>query len=75
MFSAEAIGSVVAFEAPHTSDPAFDAAMVLFKAIIQIDTGPVLHGLAQHSADRSRVGAMAASRWNTKSGSVANFRN
>jgi hypothetical protein len=62
VFSAEALGSVVALEASHTSDPALDAAMVLCKAIVHIDTGPVLHGLAQHSADRSGVGTMTVCR-------------
>jgi hypothetical protein len=54
VFTAEALGNVVVLEAPHTADPALDPAMVLLKAINQIDTGPVLYDLAQHGADRSR---------------------
>ena len=34
VFSAEALGGIVALEASHTSDPALDAAMVLFKTIV-----------------------------------------
>jgi hypothetical protein len=34
VFPAKALGSVMALEAAHTSDPAFDAAMVLLKAVI-----------------------------------------
>jgi hypothetical protein len=46
VLSTDALGSVVALELPHTSDPALDAAMLLFKAIVLIDTGPMLHSLA-----------------------------
>jgi hypothetical protein len=62
VFSAETLGSVMVLEASHTPDPALDAAMVLFKAIVQIATRPVLHGLAQQSADRSGVGTMTVCR-------------
>ena len=43
MLAAEALGGVVALEAPHTSDPSLDAAMVLFKTISQVGVGSVLH--------------------------------
>ena len=62
VFSTEALGGIMAFEASHTSDPALDAAMVLFKTIVQVGTGPVPHGLAQHGADCSGVGAMTVCR-------------
>jgi hypothetical protein len=32
VFSAEPIGRIMFFEAPHTSDSSFDPAMVLFKS-------------------------------------------
>ena len=41
MLATEAARSVMALEAAHTSDPALDAAMVLFKAIVQVGTRPV----------------------------------
>jgi hypothetical protein len=47
VFSAEPIGRIMFFEAPHTSDSSFDPAMVLFKSIIQIDARPVAHVAAQ----------------------------
>jgi hypothetical protein len=34
VFTTEAAGRVVALKAAHTSDPPFDAPMVLFKAVI-----------------------------------------
>ncbi len=37
MLAAEAADHVVALEAPHASYPAPDAAMVLFKAVVQVD--------------------------------------
>jgi hypothetical protein len=62
VFSTEAPGGIMAFEASHTSDPALDAAMVLFKTIVQIGALPVPHGLARHDANRSGVGAMTVCR-------------
>jgi hypothetical protein len=62
VFSTEALGGIVAFEASHTSDPAFNATMVLFKTIVQVGTGPMPHGLAQHGANRSGVRAMTICR-------------
>jgi hypothetical protein len=40
-----AISSLVALEAPHTSDPSFNPAMILFDAVIQVSTGPMSHFL------------------------------
>ena len=54
MLAAEAAGGVMILEAAHTSDPALDAAMVLFKAIVQVGTRPVPDFVAQHTADRPR---------------------
>src|SRR3954471_6321320 len=47
----EALGRGEALEAAHTSDAAFDAAMILFQAIVFVATGamgdpPVLSGFA-----------------------------
>lgn len=47
MLSTEARGGGVAFEALHTLDPALDAAMVLFKTIVPVSTGPVQHALTE----------------------------
>ncbi len=44
MLATEAAGSLMALEAAHTSDPALDAAMVLFKAVVQVGTRPVPDG-------------------------------
>ena len=46
MLATEAVRSVMALEAAHTSDPALDATMVLFKAVVQVGTRPVPDGLA-----------------------------
>jgi hypothetical protein len=62
VFSTEALGGIMALEASHTSDPALDTAMVLFKTIVQVGTGPMPHGLAQHGANRSGVGAVTICR-------------
>jgi hypothetical protein len=61
MLATEAVGRVMSPEAPHTSDPSFDAAMILFKAVVQVGAGPVPHRLPQHAADCPEVGAMAVS--------------
>ena len=58
MLATEAVRSVMALEAAHTSDPALDATMVLFKAVVQVGTRPVPDGFAQHASDRPRIGAM-----------------
>src|ERR1700730_12807288 len=61
-FTMLAISSLVVLEAPHTSDPSFNPAMILFDAVIQVSTGPMSHCLAQHAADRSGIRAMADCR-------------
>jgi hypothetical protein len=40
MLATEAIGSLVALEALHTSDPTFNPSMILFDVVIQVSTGP-----------------------------------
>jgi hypothetical protein len=35
MLATEAVGRVMVLEAPHTSGPSFDAAMVLFKRLFK----------------------------------------
>ncbi len=62
VLATEAAGCLMILEAAHTSDPALDAAMVLFKPVVQVGAGAVPDGLAQHAADRPRVGAMAVRR-------------
>jgi hypothetical protein len=62
MLATEAARGVRALEPAHTSDPAFDAAMVLFKTIVEVNAGPVPHRLSQHCADRPWVGAIAIRR-------------
>jgi hypothetical protein len=58
VLSAEPVGRVMLLEAPHTSDPSFDPAMVLFQSIIQVDARPVADVAAQGGADRALVGVM-----------------
>jgi hypothetical protein len=41
--SAEPLGRIEGHEASHTSDPAFDAPVVLLQSIVSIGAGPVLH--------------------------------
>ena len=53
VLTTEAVGGAMALEAAHTSDPAFNAAMVLVEAVVQVDAGPVTDGLARHAASRS----------------------
>ena len=48
VLAAEAVGGTVALEAAHASDPALDAAMVLFKAVVQVGAGTVPDRPAQH---------------------------
>ncbi len=57
--AAEALGRGEALEAPHTSDAAFDAAVVLLKAVVFVGAGPVDNPPAQRGADRPRVGSRA----------------
>jgi hypothetical protein len=57
--SAEPRGRAEALEAAHTSDAAFDAAVVLLKATAQAGAGPVLRAPAERGADCSRVGSVS----------------
>ena len=59
MLATEAGSGIVALEAPHTSDPAFDPTMVLFKTIVQVGVGSMADRPTQHGADRPGIGAMA----------------
>ena len=58
VLSAEPVGEVMALEAAHTAYRALDAAMVLLEAVVQLGSGPVPDGLAQHRADRPGIGAI-----------------
>jgi hypothetical protein len=59
MLATEAASGIMALEAAHTSDPACDATMILFKTIVEVCAGPVPHRPSQHGADRPGIGAMA----------------
>ena len=50
VLSAEATSGLIGFEAPHTSDPPLDAAVVLLEPVIQIGTGPVPDRPSERSA-------------------------
>ena len=41
MLATEAVGGTVALETAHASDPALNAAMVLFEAVVQVGAGAV----------------------------------
>jgi hypothetical protein len=60
MLAAEARGGVIGFEAPHTSNPALDATVILLQPIIQIGACPVPDRSSQCRADCSGIGAMAS---------------
>jgi hypothetical protein len=45
--STEPLGRTECLEAPHTSDPAFDAPVILLEPIILVGAGTVLHVSAQ----------------------------
>jgi hypothetical protein len=45
-------------DAPHTSDPAFHAAVVLLEPVVLVGAGPVHDVAAQRRTDRARVGAV-----------------
>src|SRR5690349_15105536 len=59
-------GSVVAcfgtFETTHGPEPAFDAAVILFKPVVQVAAGAVPHLLAQLGPDRARIAVVAIRR-------------
>jgi hypothetical protein len=59
MLAREEGSGIVALEAPHTSGPAFDPTMVLFKTIVQVGVGSMADRPTQHGADRPGIGAMA----------------
>src|SRR3954451_7707562 len=48
-----------AFEAPHGSIAAFDAAVILLQPVVPVGTGPVPHAFAQRGADRPGVAVVA----------------
>src|SRR3954464_7974587 len=52
---AEPGGRSRAFETPHGSIAAFDAAVVLFQPVVQVATGPVPHIFAEFGEDRAGV--------------------
>ena len=56
--STEPRGGIVFLEAPHTSDPDFDALVVLLEPVIPVCARPVLHVSARRRTDRARVGAV-----------------
>jgi hypothetical protein len=56
--SAEPLGRPERLEAPHTSDPAFHAAVVLLDPVVQVGIGPVFHLSAQRRVDCAWVGAV-----------------
>jgi hypothetical protein len=58
MLATETAGGVIALETTHTSDPAFDAAKILFKAIVEVCAGQVPHRPAQHGVDRPGIGIL-----------------
>jgi hypothetical protein len=62
MLATEAGGGIMAVNAAHASDATLDAAMILFKVIVEIHAGPVPHGLSQYAAGRPGVGTMAVRR-------------
>jgi hypothetical protein len=53
---------LIGFEAPHTSDPALDAAVVLFEPVIQVSARPVPDRSSERRADCPGVGSMAVCR-------------
>jgi hypothetical protein len=62
VLSAEATGGLIGLEAPHTSDPPLDAAMVLLEPIVQVSARPVPDRPPQRHADRPGVGSVAVCR-------------
>jgi hypothetical protein len=57
--STEPLGGSDALEAPHTSNAAFNAAMILFKSVVFVSAGAVDNAPAKRRADRPRVRAVA----------------
>jgi hypothetical protein len=51
MLATEAIGSLLVLEAPHTSDPSLDPAMIPFDAVIQVGTGPMSHSSSRKTVE------------------------
>jgi hypothetical protein len=60
VLSAEDTGGLIGFEAPHTSDPTLDAAVVLLQPVIQVGACPVPDRSSERRADCPRVGSMTA---------------
>src|SRR3712207_2024747 len=54
----EALRRGEALESTHTSDPSFDAPMILLQSIVLVCAGPVHDPSAERRADRPRVGAV-----------------
>ena len=52
--SAEPLRRSEALEPPHTSDAAFDAAVILLKPVVLVGTGPAHDMAAERTADRPR---------------------
>ncbi len=47
MFATEAIRRIMILEAPHTSDTALDAAVILLQSVVQVGIRPMSDLLAQ----------------------------
>src|SRR5215217_8813482 len=56
--STEPVRRHEALEPAHTSDPAFDAAVILLEPVVPVRAGPVHDPPAERAADRPRVGAV-----------------
>ena len=62
VLSAKACGCLIGFEAPHTSDPSLDAAVVLLEPVVQVSARPVPDRPTEYGADCPGVGAVAVCR-------------
>ena len=50
------------YEAEHHSTSAFDAAVILFEAVVQVAAGPMPHAAAELRSDRPWIGIVAVRR-------------
>jgi hypothetical protein len=62
VFSAEATRRSMAFEGAHTSNAAFDTAVILFEPVVQVGIRLVLDRIAKRRADSPWVRAVPARR-------------
>ena len=62
VLATQVCGSLIGFEAPHASDPALDALVVLFQPVVQVGARPMPDRASERRVDSPGIGPKAVRR-------------